>query len=100
MAYQASTATTPNVPHLMGSQPIAGPRQWAYVSTHTRAECTAANFFTDALDLGIKVGDSMYVWESSSNSLADTIRMSHHNWTVVSATASELGVGHLISSAS
>ncbi len=101
MAYLAHNTTSPIIPFLMGTQPIAGPRIWGYVSSHERSLATAANFFTDALDLGCKFGDMMFVWETSTGeSRPDTIRISLHMWETVSATASELGIGTLVSSAS
>jgi hypothetical protein len=65
-ATMGSTVTNPPVSLtglLSGGQAsglgMAGKSLWFYTSTHTAAECFAANFFTDAKALGMKNGDIM-----------------------------------------
>jgi hypothetical protein len=102
MAYaKASSSAGANPPLLIGDQPIAGPRNWFYVSSHTRAVVAASTHFTDAKVLGAKIGDQIDVFETgASNSASDTDRVSRHMFTEVQSTYATLSVGILTSSAS
>ncbi len=98
MAYSTS-----NPPLLTDSQPIASQRSWLYVSSHTRAVVVASTHFTDAGKRGMKVGDSVYVGETTAadaNSASDISLFSHHTVRTVASTYAILSAGWLISSAS
>src|SRR3990167_9071548 len=98
MAY----ATT-NPPLLVQSQPIAAQRTFLYVSTHARAVAVASTHITNPKDLGMKVGDSVYIGETtaaSANDSTDISLLSHHMVREVGSTYVILNVGMLISSAS
>lgn len=102
MAYSAHDASSnPNPPLLTGTQPIAGVRNWVYVSSHARAVVVASTHITDGKQLGIKIGDQMDVWETgTSNASSDVSRISRHRVTEVQSTYMTLNVGILTSSAS
>lgn len=102
MAYARFDSSSPNVPLLVGDQPIAGPKSWVYTSSHARSVVVASTHITDGKDLGMGVGDSIYVHETSvaSNESSDIARTSFHRVSAVSATWVTLNVGALISSAS
>lgn len=98
MAY----ATT-NPPILVQHQPIAHQRAWLYVSTHTRAVVVASTHITNGADLGMKVGDTIHVGETtaaSANAATDIFRLSLHQVRTVSSTFVVLSAGLLLSSAS
>jgi hypothetical protein len=102
MAYAAHNTTSPNPPLLVGDQPIAGPRTFQYTSSHTRAVVVASTHITDGKTLGMKVGDHIYVHETSvnSNESSDIERTSFHRVTRVESTWVTLNIGALMSSAS
>ncbi len=91
MAYAGTTSTSPNPPQAV-TQPIAGPRQWVYISTHTSTEVTVANFVTDGLELGMKVGDPVLVIGST------TYIITSHAVSVVGSTTTTLSTGSAHSS--
>lgn len=86
MAYSTSN------PPVLGVQPIASFRRWMYDSTHTQAEVIATGFFTNARDLGMKVGDELLSKGST------TYILSAHAVIAVSATGANLSSGSLHSS--
>jgi hypothetical protein len=98
MAYAGTTSTSPNPPQLisdsLGSTYGGGAREWRYDSTHTQAEAAAAGFITDGYYLGMKTGDSVRVYGST------TFVMSMHAVSAVTTTGATLSAGLLISSAS
>lgn len=103
MTYAAYNSTTPNTPMLVQHQPIAGQRQWLYVSTHTRAVAVSSTHITDGAKLGMKVGDSVFVGETtaaSANAATDISLLSHHVARTVASTYVVLSAGWLVSSAS
>lgn len=97
MAYSGTTSTSPNPPTLL-SQAIAGPRSWIYRSTHTAATASAANFFTDGLELGFKVGDPVVVLEMTTTESSAVTAVTSHAVTAVGATTTQLSTGSLYSS--
>ena len=110
MGYASSTeGSSANVPVLLGqgiastgmssTQPSTAPttsppRQWNYNSTHTQAEVAAAGFISDARDLGMAIGDSLYVVGST------TMVISHHVVNALTSTGCTVSAGLLVSSAS
>jgi len=58
-----------------GSNPVAnvadaigrGGALWYYASVDVDSDVDAANYFTNGLDLGMKVGDIVFVFEATSN---------------------------------
>ena len=93
MAYQGTTSTSPNPP-VAQSQAIAGPREWIYSSTHVASDVAGANFFTDGLALGFKVGDRIIVSPSTGGEITS------HTILVVGATTTDVSVGSTIGLAS
>lgn len=103
MAYQGSTAasTLANPPVLV-TQGIARatsgaritPRAWVYVSTHISSDVSAANFFTDGLELGMKVNDQLLHYTSTGGIITS------HTVLVVGSTTTDIGVGTTIGLAS
>lgn len=110
MAYLSSTVGSSANPPILMSQGIAStgigstvastgsrgavPSMWQYNSTHTQAEAAATGFITDALTLGMKIGDSVLVVGST------TMVVSHHVVNALSSTGCTLSAGLLVSSAS
>ena len=92
MAYAPYNSTATANPARVVSQPIAGAKEWQYVSTHTQAEAAAAGFFTDGQALGMAVGESMKVHGST------TYVVSSHAITAVSSTGASISTGSLYSS--
>ena len=88
----ASTGIGSTQPSTSAKGAITG--EWRYNSTHTQAEAAAAGFFTDALALGMKIGDSVLVIGST------TIVISHHVVNALSSTGATISAGLLVSSAS
>ena len=101
MAYLSSTTTSPNVPRMV-TQGIAvpqssgstvasvNPRQWIYASTHISSDIEAANFFTDGLNLGFRLGDQLVHIGST------TYVMTSHTVVAVGSTTTDVGVGTTI----
>lgn len=91
MAYSTS-----NPPLLKDSQPIAGPREWIYKSTHTQAVVGTSDHISEANagKYGMAVGDPVTVIESTA------YKVSNHSVTAVGTTYVSLSAGLLISSAS
>ncbi len=61
MAY----ATT-NPPHLLVAGMNGGPALWVYTSTDVHTDVDAADYFSNGSDLGMRVGDVMFVNKSSA----------------------------------
>lgn len=103
MTYAPYDSTSPNTPVLTVNQPIGSQRSWLYASTHARAVVVASTHITDGQKLGMKVGDSVFVGETtaaSANAATDISLLSHHVVRTVSSTYVVLSAGYLISSAS
>jgi hypothetical protein len=98
MAYAGTTSTAPNPPLLVsqgiGSTGGATPTVWLYSSTHINSGVDGAGFFTDGLGLGMAVGDSVIVQQSTG---AGT---SHHVVNAVTSTGATVSAGLIVSSAS
>ena len=89
MAYAGTTSTSPNVP-VMQVQAIAAFRQWVYTSTHISSDIAVANFFTDGLELGLKVGDQLMHVTSTGGIITS------HSVLVVGSTTTDISVGTTI----
>lgn len=74
------TYATTNPPQLV-AQPIGGKSLWIYASTDVSTDVDASGYFTNGYQLGMKVGDVMFVIETD-NSYAQTT----HSVTVVNST--------------
>lgn len=61
MAY----ATT-NPPVKISDAIAGGPSQWAYASTDVDDTVIAAGYVTNALNLGMRVGDRVDIWDSGT----------------------------------
>ena len=105
MAYQGTTSTAANPPRLMvqgigstvSSTAIsASPRTavWVYGSTHVQSDVSSTGFFTDGYKLGMRLGDVVMVYGSS------TFIQSQHVVNVVTTTGVGLSAGLIVSSAS
>lgn len=71
---------TSNPPAMTGGQTIGGNGIWYYTSADVSTDVDASNYFTNGLQLGMKVGDTVHVIETD-NAYAHTI----HSVTEVSA---------------
>ncbi len=97
--------STDNGPLLTHSQPIAGPRQWTYWSSHTSLVTQSSTHITDGRDLGIKAGDRMDVYyitaTATGHGLTSTAfnTLSAHVVTSVRATSMNLSTGVTLASA-
>jgi hypothetical protein len=60
-----STSTPPKL--LAGSMASTGPSLWTYESTDAAATVDAANYFTNAAQLGMKVGDLILVTDTDAS---------------------------------
>lgn len=88
MAY--STSSPPRLlSHggLYGIGATNGGQLWEYVSADALATVRAANYFTNAVDLGMKVGDVVFVNDTASPAIA-LARV-----TAVASTGSTLSTG-------
>lgn len=87
MAYATSTPPT----HMFG--PLTGAGQiWQYRTTELGSAADAAGYFTNAKDLGMKVGDMVLVYESTN------VAMRSHVVITVSSTGADLSDGTTIGS--
>ena len=98
--------STGNPPLLLGTQPIAGPRQWLYWSSHTVAVTISSTHITDGQDLGIKTGDqftNVRVNTSGATGVGllstAVTEITQHYVTRVAATSMNLTTGVVMSSA-
>lgn len=110
MAYQSATSTAPNQPRLLtqgigvgqggstaGSTSIVASLRsavWNYVSTHVQTDVSSTGFFTDGRNLGMRLGDVVMVYGST------TFIQSQHVVNVVTSTGVGLTSGLIVSSAS
>ena len=100
MAYDVS-----NGPILTHSQPIAGPREWVYWSSHTSLVTQSSTHITDGRDLGIKAGDKMTVFYITASAtgygLTSTAINTVYSHVVLSvrATSLNLSTGVVLASA-
>lgn len=76
MAYATSNPPKLLVPGMGGGQPSL----WVYTSTDIHTDVDASGYFTDGADLGLKVGDVMFVSKSDA-----TIGTTIHYVSVVAA---------------
>lgn len=70
-------------PIVLGGGGVGGARAnnlWHYSSADAHADVDAADYFSDGFDLGMKVGDVMFVIETDNSFLQST-----HSVTVVTA---------------
>ena len=64
--------TTTNPPQLAGWGPLTsqstviGARLWVYSSSDSAGTVTAANYFTNAGQLGLKIGDILFIYDSTN----------------------------------
>lgn len=58
---------TSNPPRLIASDLTGGFQQWAYRSADAAATVDSANYFTNGGSLGMKVGDVLWVLNTTSN---------------------------------
>jgi hypothetical protein len=86
MAYLGTTSTAPSVPRCV-TQGITGLRTWHYTSTHISSDVSEANFFTDGLALGMKVGDQLMHFTSTGGIITS------HTVLVVGSTTTDVSVG-------
>jgi len=84
MAYSTSNPPRLAVPAVGAS----GPQIWTYDSADAATVVRAADYFTDALDLGMKVGDTIIQGDSAGGTVA-------HMYPVltVDADGADLGDG-------
>jgi hypothetical protein len=75
MAYAVTNPPQVLVPGI-GSKPT----MWSYSSTDDDATVNGSGYFTNGKSLGMKLGDSVYVWDST------TPKGSQHYVSVVNAT--------------
>jgi|SRR3990172_5043664 len=98
MAYAGVNSTIANPPAAMvetvGSTGGRGSRIWLYKSTHAQAEVSSTGFFTDGTNLGMQLGDVVFVMGST------TYIMSAHCVNVRTSTGVGLSFGLIVSSAS
>ena len=100
MAYDVS-----NGPLLTHNQPIAGPRQWTYWSSHTALVSQSSTHITDGRDLGMKAGDRVDVYyitaTATGHGLTSTAfnTLTSHVVTSVRATSINLSSGVVLASA-
>lgn len=71
--------TTTNPPALTSWGPltaassVVGARTWSYASSDSAGTVTAANYFTNAGQLGLKIGDRMEIYDSTNKITASAI---------------------------
>lgn len=82
-----STSSPPVL--IAGSLESTAPKIWAYVSTDAATAIRVINYFTNALDLGMKKGDLVI----SIKSDASPISMQLHIVSAVAATGADLSDG-------
>lgn len=58
--------STSNPPALMIQRIGAGPAFWTYSSTDDDATVNGSGYITNATDLGLRVGDMVYVWDATT----------------------------------
>ena len=58
-----------NNPPALHSQAVSGASEWVYESADNAASVRAANYFTNAQDLGMKVGDTVRVRDTDDNAV-------------------------------
>ena len=97
--------STDNGPLLTHTQPIAGPRQWTYWSSHTALVAQSSTHITDGRDLGMKVGDKVDVYyitaSATGHGLTSTAfnTLTSHVVVRVAATSINLSTGVVLASA-
>lgn len=103
MAYAGTTSTSANPPAAMfqfiGSTGGVGPKAWLYASTHVQTDVSSTGFFTDGQDLGMSLGDPVFVLGSTSTTKGRG-PLSVHVVNVVTSTGVGLSAGLMVSSAS
>lgn len=89
MAYDPS-----NPPGLVSRAPLYGAYQrWAYQSPDADTVVRAAGYFSNAKDLGMKVGDIVFVTDTDTQ-----LTTSHVVLSISAAGAADLGDGTVIGS--
>jgi len=57
-----------NPPALMSTSPLTGPgKHWSYRSTDVATDVDAVGYFTNGYDLGMRVGDIVWVFDTDTN---------------------------------
>lgn len=92
MAYAGTTSTAPNLPYVIFG-PLGHRRavHWGYRSTHTSTDLTDG-FITDAQKLGMTLGDSVWVYGST------TYALTSHTVDSLTSTGASLSTGLNLSS--
>lgn len=72
--------STSNPPRLQAPSVGGGPQKWAYSSTDDDATVNGSGYFSNGASLGMRLGDEVYVWDST------TPKGSQHYVSVVNAT--------------
>ena len=88
--------STDNPPLLTGDQPIAGPQNWFYTSTHLATTVAASAHFTNGKDLGMRIGDMVTNFQTDTsgiNSASQVILVTSHMVTRVAATSMNMSTG-------
>lgn len=80
MAYSPS-----NPPTCCAIGQVGGNNLWLYVSEDVHTDVDAANYFTDGLNLGMKVNDIVFVVKSNA-----TIGATLHSVTAVTASGATI----------
>ena len=86
MAYATSSPPTKLVGGMMGGGATTGrsPTLWGYTSVDVDSDVNAAGYITDAVDLGMKLGDVVFVHDTA------TPKASVHYVTTISGTTMTL----------
>jgi len=74
MAY--STSNPPSLTSfgpLTAASSVVGARTWVYSSSDSAGTVSAANYFTNAGQLGLKIGDLIFVYDSTNKQTTTSI---------------------------
>lgn len=80
--------STANPPRSMVSAVGKGPSWWSYDSADAATLVRGANYITDALDLGVQVGDLIFQSDSAGGAVAHV-----YNVLAVAASGADLSDG-------
>jgi hypothetical protein len=75
MSYSTSNPPRLQIPSMGG-----GPQKWVYTSADDDATVNGSGYFTNGVKLGMRLGDEVYVWDSTSP------KGSHHYVSAVNST--------------
>jgi len=79
---------------LTAASSVTGARTWSYVSSDSAGTVTAANYFTNAGQLGLKIGDRIEIYDSTNKQTNSAIILT------VGATVDTMSSGVVIGSTS